>query len=113
MIVKYISDDDEQCCLTLGHDYYVFGIEADLLRIVNDEGEPVLYDPEMFSVVDNTIPSDWIVTKDTDVEGSSTYAYPAPLNSAGFFEDFFEELAGAQAIFWRHVQQLLIAAQKH
>lgn len=37
----------------------VLGIEGDDFRLLDDEGEPVLYDPECFEVVDPVEPAFW------------------------------------------------------
>ena len=41
------------------NEYRVIGIEADYYRIMNDDGQPYLYPPELFVVVDAEIPADW------------------------------------------------------
>ena len=52
-------------------------------------------------------PADWATEFGEDGE---RYAYPPPLNSNGFFEDFFEADKEAVATFWRVVNQRLAAA---
>ena len=45
--------------LTPGNTYRVIGIEADDLRLLNDEGLPYLYPPELFAVVEADEPGEW------------------------------------------------------
>lgn len=93
--------------LTPGPQYLVIGIEADDLRILNDQGRPYLYPRRLFEVVDPREPDDWA----SEVgENGERYAYPDPLNGAGFFEDFFDDKEEAVATFWRVVNQRLAAA---
>lgn len=73
--------------LTYGNVYRVIGIEAGDYRVMNDDGRPYLYPPTLFQVVDEHIPGDWITEIGDDGE---TYAYPAELGGAGFFEDVFD-----------------------
>ena len=58
--------------LSLGREYEVLGIEADWLRSLNDRGEPVLFDPACFRVVDPSEPECWV----SFVEDDARYAYP-------------------------------------
>lgn len=83
----------------------VIGIEADTFRILNDEGRPYLYPARLFEVVNPREPADWATEFGEDGE---RYAYPPPLNSNGFFEDFFEADKEAVATFWRVLNQLPI-----
>src|SRR5688500_14543164 len=93
--------------LTAGHPYLVIGIEADDFRILNDQGRPYLYPSRLFTVVDRREPEDW----ETELgEDGERYAYPAPLNGAGFFEDFFDGEVKAVSAFWRVVNEHLAAA---
>jgi hypothetical protein len=54
--------------LTAGKDYFVLGLDAQYFRIVDDEGFPALYPCYFFTVVDETMPPDWVwwhVSEDT------------------------------------------------
>ena len=90
--------------LTPGHPYVVIGIEADEFRLLNDAGRPYLYPPRLFKVVDPHESADWISERGED---GVRYAYPAPLNGRGFFEDFFDDRPKAVRTFWRVVNQQL------
>lgn len=93
--------------LTAARPYLVIGIEADDFRILNDQGRPFLYPRRLFNVVDSREPEDWETEFGEDGE---RYAYPAPLNGAGFFEDFFDGQPDAVSAFWAVVNQHLAAA---
>ena len=90
--------------LTPGQPYVVIGIEGDDYRILNDAGRPYLYTRGPFQVLDAHEPEDWISQYGEDGE---RYAYPAPLNQPGFFEDFFDGKSKAVRTFWRVVNQRL------
>ena len=93
------SSDDS---LTSGRLYDVIGIEADDYRIQNDHGHPYLYSPTLFTVVDAHEPADWVIESGEDGE---TYAYPPELNTVGFFEDYFDDNAGAILVFQRYLRK--------
>ena len=102
MIVRHTQPGPDTHGLTPGRDYAVIGIEADDYRILNDLGEPSLFPPEAFTVVDPREPADWISTMGPDGE---RYAYPDPLNRPGFFEDYFDQDSATIAAFWQRVNQ--------
>src|SRR6266852_4433449 len=104
MIVRLRRRSSRYRDLSTRRPYVVIGIEADDLRILNDAGRPLLYPRDLFSLVDNQEPLDWITELGDDGE---RYSYPAPLNKSGFFEEFFDEKAKAVATFWRIVNQRL------
>ncbi|MBI1791375.1 MAG: hypothetical protein HYR60_27925 [Acidobacteria bacterium] len=104
MIVKLRRRNTRYPDLMPGQPYVVIGIEGDEFRILNDAGRPWLYPPRVFKVIDDREPADWV----TDLgEDGERYAYPAPLNGRGFFEDFFEQKPKAVGTFWRIVNQRL------
>jgi hypothetical protein len=82
--------------LTVGNIYQVIGLEANDFRIINDEGLPYLYPPELFSIDDEHEPEDWIIEYGEDGE---RYSYPPELNRVGFFEDYFDGDQKTIAIF--------------
>ena len=75
MIVKLSQNHRKYPDLTPDQPYPVIGIEADDLRILNDQGRPFLYPRELFAVVDAQEPSDWVNEWGEDGE---RYAYPPP-----------------------------------
>jgi len=107
MIVKLKTFNSEYTDLSPFQGYVVIGVEADDLRILNDQGRPYLYPHSLFEVIDGTEPTDWVT--DFGDEGER-YAYPAELNTPGFFEDFFDAQSDAVATFWRIINQRLSAA---
>lgn len=109
MIVQFREQNTEYPDLTPNQYYVVIGIEADDFRILNDAGRPFLYDASLFEVVDSKEPDDWVTEIGEDGE---RYAYPLPLNSVGFFEDFFDGKKDAVVTFWRIVNHQLAAASE-
>ena len=108
MIVKLRRKNARYLELTLGQCYAVIGIEADDFRLLNDRGQPYLYPSPLFEVVDPIEPEDWITEYGEDGE---RYAYPPPLNTCGFFEDFFDAHKKAVVTFWQVVNQRLATAK--
>ena len=104
MIVCLLQAHDDAPDLEPGAHYTVIGIEADHYRILADRGQPYLYPPELFDVVDSAEPGDWLRTTGEDGE---RYAYPPSLDGVGFFEDFFEGEPQAVTTFWREVNRYL------
>jgi len=93
--------------LTLGQRYPVIGIEADSYRIINNQGGPYLYEPGLFTVVDKSMPRDWVVEKGDEGE---VYAYPREFHRPGFFEDYHDGESKAMSTFWRLVNGRLARA---
>jgi hypothetical protein len=109
MIVKLRQLHPDYPDLSLNQLYAVIGIEADDLRILNDQGCPYLYPSSLFETIDYQEPMDWIKMKG---EGGEQYAYPPELDAIGFFEDYFDGDEHAIAAFWRVVNQRLALAEK-
>ncbi len=107
MIVKLSHKNPRYPDLTPQQNYVVIGIEADDLRILNDQGRPYLYPARLFEVVDPKEPKDWVTEYG---EANERYAYPQPWNDTGFFEDFFDEKKKAVATFWQVINQRLAMA---
>lgn len=107
MIVKLKTPTPEYPDLSPSQWYVVIGIEADDLRILNDQGRPYLYPRELFAVIEKSEPGDWVIEIGDEGE---RYAYPAELNTPGFFEDFFDAKAEAVSVFWRTINQRLSTA---
>ena len=66
--------------------YNVLAIEDNYYRIINDKNSPTLYEISIFSIIDNNIPSDWIIKfEDNEID------YLGPKIFSGyFFEDYFD-----------------------
>jgi len=82
--------------LTVGGEYEVLGIEADDYRLLNDKGEPILYDPECFDVVDQAEPAFW---KSEVGDEGERYAYPPGWGVPGFFEAWHDRNKLVQKVF--------------
>lgn len=106
MLVKLERRNSRYRDLTPGQLYPVIGLEADDLRILNDQGRPFLYPRRLFKVIDSHEPEDWVSERGDEGE---RYAYPADLNGQGFFEHFFDAKPKAVAAFWRVVNNRLAA----
>jgi hypothetical protein len=91
--------------LTPNQFYVVIGIEADDLRLINDEGRPYLYPVESFEIIDDEEPEEWVTEYGDDGE---QYSYPPELNVPGFFEDFFETKPDAVRTFWHVINRQLV-----
>ena len=95
--------------LTPGNVYRVIGIEADMLRIIDDAGEPILFAPQAFDTIDIAEPSDWISKRGEEGE---RYAYPPGFDRPGFFEDWHDHdqevcsklSAYMQRLCWREAE---------
>ncbi len=107
MIVELQRKNSEYPDLSLNKPYFIIGIEADDYRLLNNDGKPYLYPSVLFKVINPEEPTDWISEYGEDGE---RYAYPAVLNSTGFFEDFFEHNPEATRLFWQEVNQRLAIA---
>jgi hypothetical protein len=90
--------------LTYSQTYRVLGIEAGDYRLLNDRGRPYLYPSRLFKIIDRREPEEWVS------EDGERYAYPAPLNAPGFFEDFFDGKKAAVETFWRAMNEQLAGA---
>ncbi len=89
--------------LTPGELYEVIGIEAGQYRLLSDAGDPVLFDPALFEVVNTARPSHWVATIEDGVE----YAYAPELGKPGFFEDYHDHNPEARRAFNRYINRHL------
>ena len=109
MKIRY-RPDNSACLkykdLTPGKIYTVIGIEADDYRILSDQRRPYLYPPDIFEIVSEEEPSDWI--SKYGEEGES-YAYPKELNESGFFEDYFGGDSRAKMVLQAYLTKMQIA----
>ncbi len=108
MIVKLRRSAKKYPDLKVGQPYVVIGIEGNEYRLLNDAGRPYLYPPNLFRIADRKEPDDWVSESGADGE---RYAYPAPLNEPGFFEDFFDRRPEAIRTFWQVVNRRLATAE--
>jgi hypothetical protein len=73
----------------------VLAIECDMLRLVNQFGEPTLHDAEAFDIIDSAEPEFWI---HETIEGCR-YSGPAGWNRPGFFEDWHDGVRDTRDTF--------------
>ncbi|MBH2029183.1 MAG: hypothetical protein I8H74_01675 [Moraxellaceae bacterium] len=74
--------------LTIGKEYIVFEISDSTFRLLNEEGEPVLFDKDLFEITDPTIPKNWIKQ---EYEEGEYYITPSELlTHSYFFEQYFD-----------------------
>lgn len=73
-------------CLTPNTEYFVLGVHNEYIRVISDDGEPILYPKQLFDVSDLLIPPNWQFC-----EGSESDYYLQHHKTAmpGFFEDYF------------------------
>jgi hypothetical protein len=85
--------------LTGGCVYHVVGINDDDFRVINDSGEPLLYEKGLFDVIDPSLPDDWVT--EWYEEGGVEYCRknPPELHRPGFYEDYFDNMKYATEIF--------------
>ena len=82
--------------LIQGKHYLVIGIEADSYRIVDEVGEPYLYDSGAFKIIDPRESELWVSEIGEDGE---RYCYPKEWIKPGFFEDYFDNVPSAREVF--------------
>lgn len=95
LVTRAAGDGAIYSSLTPGAEYEVIGIEGDSLRLVDDRGEPVLFDPACFQVTDANEPPDWVSV----IEDGVRYAYPPCWEGPGFFEDWHDGVAEVRRQF--------------
>ena len=90
-------------------EYYVIEVNHVEFRIIDDEGEPILYPKALFEVVDPTLPPGWQFCEYPEGE---YYLGPVHTGRAGFYEDFFcsDGDRAAQAETRRVLREALEAA---
>jgi hypothetical protein len=82
--------------LTVGQEYEVLGIECDSYRLLDDTGEPVLFEPECFEVTDPNEPAFWVSEFG---EAGERYAYPPGWGVPGFFEAWHDGVELVRRVF--------------
>jgi len=87
-----LFDESEHRSLTVGAIYEVVGIGGKHLRVIDDDGEPILFHAALFDVVDPAIPDDWVVNSYSDGEN---YFDPPEFAERYFYEDYFDGVDSA------------------
>ena len=109
MTVIPLTRSNEFWSLTPGLEYVVIGVDHESYRVVDDKGAPILFPREGFRVVDETIPQDWIWDRQSDDE---YYGGPESLQTAGFYEDYFDGKPEAIEQFTQYLQHHGIVPRK-
>lgn len=88
--------------LTVERVYHVLSIELDIsgllkFRLIGDNGTtPALHDASQFEVVNDLIPSTWVVVSKPGICFELT---PKSWTKAGFWENYFDGMREAVALF--------------
>ena len=94
--------------LTPGLEYLVVGLDHDSLRVLDDDNEPALYPKELFDINDLEVPEDWVWDRYADEE---YYSNPPELAGPGFYEDWFDKKAEAQAVFDKYITRVNVPSR--
>ena len=87
MRVRARTDTQVSSWLCPGKEYVVIGLSHDHFRVLNERGEPTLFERTQFEVLDESVPPDWVWERYADGE---FYADPPGLHERGFWEDYFD-----------------------
>lgn len=89
--------------------YYVIGVDEEDYRVIDDQGEPILYPKALFDVLDATLPPGWQFREYADGE---YHLEPISTGRSGFYDDFFcsDGDRKAQAEAYRVLRDVLEAA---
>lgn len=96
--------DGRQLSVTPGETYEVLAIADDSYRLIDDRGEPYLFEAEAFEIIDDTRPSEWVMERGDEGE---EYTGPVEFQAPGFWEDFFEHKPEARMVFARYLNRHL------
>jgi hypothetical protein len=102
-IHDHVLDEFDHQHIKANRIYEVIGISCDHYRVINDIGEPVLYPNYLFEVIDDSLPKSWVKSEFTDGE---YYIDPPELCGQGFYEDYFDGVPEAKAIFEKFKRNL-------
>ena len=85
--------------------YDVLCIEENDYRIINNMGDPVLYEISIFELYDTCVPHNWVIEIDSSINTDNTIIYLGPeiFNAQYFFEDFFDGDIIIQNMFLKYI----------
>ncbi|MCP4105367.1 MAG: hypothetical protein GY749_07510 [Desulfobacteraceae bacterium] len=109
-IHEHIFDEYDHQNLESDKEYEVIGITHEHYRIVNKRGEPVLYPKYLFTVIDPSIPENWVCERYAPDE---YYIDPPELSKTGFYEDYFDGKAYAIIIFNHFLEMRTVGEFSH
>lgn len=69
--------------------------------MIDDSGDPVLFEPSLFEVIDGTRPANWV----SETIDGDEYAGPPEFSAPGFWEDYHERDPDARAAFARYLNR--------
>ena len=67
-------------------EYFVIEVNQEELRVIDDDGEPILYPKAIFDVLDPTLPPGWQFCEYAD---GAYHLGPVRTGTPGFYEDLF------------------------
>ncbi|MGC4043038.1 MAG: hypothetical protein QM758_04475 [Armatimonas sp.] len=88
--VRICPQAEQHQDITPGNLYRVIEMVPDHFRIMSDDGLPYLYPKELFDVVSDTMPEDWVVEEKIIDGERCVSAGPAVFQTPGFFERVFD-----------------------
>jgi len=98
-VLNVVSEDSPRHCLTADREYFVLGVDEEDLRVVSDDGEPILYPKYLFEILDNSLPPDWHFKEGDD---GDYYLNPRKTAAPGFYEQYFCSNGDTQAQLSAH-----------
>ncbi len=110
IVHERLFDESSNPHLTANRVYLVVEISDTDFRIINNNREPILYQKELFDVVDSDIPQDWIRE---DYEDGEYYINPPNFGGRGFYEDYFDGVAYAVEKFEAYRASLSLETVTH
>jgi len=84
------SNEKTDGWITLGKEYHVLSMVYDhhiKYRVIASDSTPIMIDSSFFSIVDNKIPSNWVVN---DVKEDYLVLGPESWSANSFWERFFD-----------------------
>ena len=102
MIVQARGLANQALHLTPNKKYLVVGLDHDSFRVINDNQEPVIYDKNMFDVIESSLPTDWVWERFAKDE---YYANPPEMSAPGFYEDWFDRMPASQLAFSKYLMR--------
>ncbi len=82
---RELARGQEHRGLSSDGEFYVLGVDEENYRLINRNGEPILYPKDLFEVLDASIPSGWHFH---DYEDGEYHLQPARTAEPGFYEDW-------------------------